>query len=81
MSWQPIETAPKDGSHILIIDATAKTPEADKVHWGRVMGKDYWRCGDSSDWEEDPRAAREILGAYETPTHWMPLPAPPGEGA
>ena len=78
--WQKIETAPKDGTYILIIDATAKTPEADKVHFGPVMRADYaWRCGDAEDWEKDRKLAREVLGAYEEPTHWMPLPQPPKE--
>lgn len=75
MRWQPIETAPKDGTYILIIDLTAETPEADKVHWA----ENVWRCGDELDWKENPQACREVVGVYRTPTHWMPLPIAPNK--
>jgi len=56
--WQPIETAPKDGTEVLIYDPSyPKNPMA--VDW-------YCPHDDTPGW----------LG---TPTHWMPLPAPPQE--
>ena len=69
MRWQPIETAPKDGTRILvpypIFDPGNLTASPDRyeiivVHW-REVG-----------WVSD--------GAWmlhEDPTHWMPLPPPP----
>jgi len=78
MIWQPIETAPKDGTYILVVDADCITPEADKAHWGPVFGSEFsWRAGDKESWAHDSRAAQELIGAYETATHWMPLPPPP----
>lgn len=71
MSWQPIETAPKDGSKILACRVTVYQPET--VVWAsyhpNAQGKECWRtssvCGDK----------RQHL------THWMPLPTPPQEAA
>lgn len=64
--WQPIETAPKDGTNILVF-----TPKG-KARAGVVCGIhcgwwttlfDEWTTSDG-DCEMDP-------------THWMPLPEPP----
>ena len=59
--WQPIETAPKDGSDILIWQP--KEDEQFVVYWDDV--EDGWRF-----------SPRHVLA--DEPTHWMPLPAPPG---
>ena len=58
--WQPIETAPKDGSSILL--ATPKGRIADGF-WALTYGVWSW------------------LYVMVEPTHWMPLPAPPGSQA
>jgi hypothetical protein len=61
--WQPIETAPKDGTHILIYDAYG---ECSVVYWFTYdNGND---CG----WTYDG-------GDRFDPSHWMPLPDPPKE--
>lgn len=61
--WQPIETAPKDGSILL---ATANSPVP--IYCGRrrlgQLGEPQqdefrWRCNSS--------------GRFGSPTHWMPL--------
>lgn len=64
--WQPIETAPKDGTHILGFDGSYMTTvewwepshKTEPGSWNLVQGciRGY------SEWE---------------PTHWMPLPEPP----
>lgn len=61
--WQPISTAPKDGSEILLID-----PE----HEIKVVST-YWHAFANGDgyWEN-----LEGLEEYN-PTHWMPLPTAP----
>lgn len=63
--WQPIETAPKDGSSILLFTGTGMI----EGNWsfGRwdqgVIYATYDGCGGT---------------AFESnPTHWMPLPEPP----
>ena len=64
--WQPIETAPKDGTHVLLGWA---------VGVGLVLSG-YW-----PDWR-GRKAWVTCVGQYQgsaAPTHWMPLPPPPGE--
>lgn len=73
--WQPIETAPKDGTAIMLYSPGKnggrwitrwKEPE---VQW--VVVKDGPEIL-SGDMEKKPRRDR-----IPPPTHWMPLPAPP----
>jgi len=59
--WRPIETAPRDGTPVLVGINDAGTRVV-LVRWQM----DDWRY---------PFTIRR-LKAY-TPTHWMPLPAPP----
>jgi len=72
--WMPIETAPKDGTEILVWNAV---PVGDAS--GSVMCV-YWNCVDR-DWEWCVVYSQDYLGGYATasnPTHWMPLPPAPG---
>lgn len=73
MNWQPIETAPKDGAHILIIDMTGTIPIADIAHWHEGT----FRAGTADCWEDAKGKGPEIMGVYNSATHWMPLPPPP----
>lgn len=68
--WQPIETAPKDGTAILVYDegAALVTWEVYRRHQEEHAD---WCLMDS--WQDEQ-------GGYSTvnhPTHWMPLPEPP----
>jgi hypothetical protein len=64
MEWLPIESAPKDGTHILIFEVPAF--EGDEQMY--VVGR--W-----SDFGWTESYADEY--AICSPTHWMPLPPPP----
>jgi hypothetical protein len=78
MAWRPIETAPKDGTWILmtngvdvaggqwIRDEGGTTEYRDED--GRYLGQD-----DRDDFE----GWMDWMGGIPSPTHWMPLPAPP----
>jgi hypothetical protein len=66
MMWQPIETAPKDGTQILC--CWAGSPEMDCLRW--IASREAW-CVHSGGWGE----AR--YRDDEAPTHWMPLPEVP----
>lgn len=65
MEWQPIETAPKDGTRIL-------------GAWPSFLKKNEWFiqpvffvCGVwLHGWDEDEDQPLK-------PTHWMPIPTPP----
>jgi hypothetical protein len=68
--WQPIETAPKDGTAILL--------------WAPYYAWSVWQgCWSGTGWivpnpviGDDLSVAGHLpLGGY--PTHWQPLPPPP----
>ena len=67
--WRPIETAPKDGTWVLLCWKETPTGSECFDEWspGQAVGKWYYdgwmRCSEYS------------VGG--NPTHWMPLPKPP----
>jgi Protein of unknown function (DUF551) len=65
MKWQPIETAPKDGTAILaLVDGLHENtgePFIAAVAWYR---EGFWLVNEEG-------------GDTYQPTHWMPLPPPP----
>lgn len=85
MTWQPIETAPKDGSHILLLEYRNAEDYQSSIcigFWG-----DY-RAGYAFDnpanyrWIDWGAGLLDEYGGDEvwsttTPTHWQPLPEPP----
>jgi hypothetical protein len=65
MTWQPIETAPRDGTVIdlwFVGDWNCRMPDAE---WSESLGAWFVR-GRHSSYLDGPLI-----------THWMPLPAPP----
>jgi hypothetical protein len=60
--WQPIETAPKDGTRIILGADLNVDPELWASWW--IGGDDRW--ANTPDWMW-----------FTSPTHWMPLPSPP----
>jgi hypothetical protein len=64
-AWQPIETAPKDGTDILVWPYWSDRLPA-QVHW-----RDLKRA--PGRWEITP----SFFCAGAKPTQWMPLPTPP----
>mgnify|MGYP001043157719 CR=1 FL=1 len=72
--WQPIETAPKDGSSIILFtrwegDVICPGP-FDEIQIG------YWDVGNNTGdiWHREPGWSLDKIG---TATHWMPLPSRP----
>jgi hypothetical protein len=61
--WQPIETAPKDGTKVLLF-CNPCGAGVGLFHLRRKL----WVLGDPNELE-----AEDII----FPTHWMPLPEPP----
>jgi hypothetical protein len=80
--WQPIETAPKDGTDLLLA-----------WNWrGRYVSIGKWARVNYLDWDTDRVVDSECWVQWESlnsivdtcvlvgpnaPTHWMPLPEPP----
>jgi hypothetical protein len=64
MTWQPIETAPKDGEDILV--------------WGMMLGHHVVQFDETN--PDFPWATLDgpsyLAGAFEV---WMPVPAPPSD--
>lgn len=73
MKWQPISTAPKDGSTVMVYPATWNGQTASMARWEMdehaKNPRPYWRRGDDM--------GRVSYSRGTSPTHWMPLPAPP----
>jgi hypothetical protein len=66
MMWQPIETAPRDGTAVLCFRLLDGKPEIKTAYWRpdrEAFGGEAW----------------SYFPSYP-PTHWMPLPEPPEKG-
>lgn len=77
VTWQPIETAPRDGTPIIAygrwageINGPDKEPGTYIVAWQYGGRTDYegfeWTCQNT-----------DAYAAWVKATHWMPLPEPP----
>ena len=62
--WQPIETAPKDGTSVLISNGVS----VGEAHYEEYAEGWFWAGGHSTD---------AVDYKVWTPTHWRPLPPPP----
>ena len=67
-SWQPIETAPRDGSHVILTDS--------KRQW---LG--YWEAQSpyGGTTNEFVSCTLPWASGEKKPTHWMPLPPSPNQ--
>jgi Protein of unknown function (DUF551) len=67
--WQPIETARKDGTRVLLFCPYGRT-------WIGVGAweENLYHNGEKA-WTTDD--GESVVLAYDPPTHWMPLPEPP----
>ena len=68
--WLPIESAPKDGTQILLCQGS----------WGPYLGffeEDIWLFYDSEVGNEGRQAFFNSWIEGYPPTHWMPLPPTP----
>ena len=72
MTWQPIETAPKDGKRVLVY------AWQDGVS---LLGVGFWvqprTLAELGGWICRTLPEQDVDGTFSDPTHWMPLPAPP----
>lgn len=75
--WQPIETAPKDGTRVLVYGTYQWEDYLDRQQTGAVTA--YYIAADFWD-DEDIGWVLISTNPYRDraqPTHWMPLPEPP----
>jgi hypothetical protein len=71
MEWLPIETAPRDGSWVLLKGGDSFEPTDSGRLYPCVSA--WW----NADWEEWVFVWFDSAwrGTWEAPTHWMPIPA------
>lgn len=69
-AWRPIETAPRDGTEVLVCRVY------EHGHAEYAVAHNY---GDGNGWRDmgDLGWAGMIHDEDNQPSHWMPLPAPP----
>lgn len=70
MQWQSIESAPKDGSDILLF-------ETGRVSIGHWWSQQTIQHGKTTSNIEQWWDGRFLVHIEPSPTHWMPLPATP----
>lgn len=61
--WQPIETAPKDGTNVLLVNRKGNMAA------GMFMDGAWWLRGGNH--------PNIFFNGHHGPTHWMPLPKAP----
>lgn len=74
MAWRPIETAPKDGTKVLLYINSRfegrRIVIAAWVHDPSLSIGYGWSSGEDLGWECETYLERDL-------THWQPLPEPP----
>lgn len=70
--WQPIETAPKDGTAVLVYPGTWSGRSASIAKWE----SDKYAKKPRPFWRRDDDMGRVTISRERSPTHWMPLPPP-----
>lgn len=75
--WRPIETAPKDGTSVLLLGWPGQEHGVCVGYWEPHFDYNEWtqESTDSSCWTYDDYDQDPIEDWQ--PTHWMPLPAKP----
>lgn len=81
-AWQLIETAPKDGTRVLVlfngephVARYAPVWAPGNLHW--IVNHPRWRSEDMQMVSEIEPNEFQVLAGYKGPTHWMPLPSAP----
>jgi hypothetical protein len=66
--WEPINTAPKDGTRILIFEPGEESPKTLRATLPGIVRVSCWR---------DDTIPAGWIGSERPPSHWLPLPGPP----
>lgn len=72
MSWQPIETAPKDGRVIIVMHEEVGSF---LMAWNPTGTNHLFAPGEIGIWEMPDRSMTWRAGE-DGPSHWKPLPTP-----
>lgn len=75
MDWRPIETAPKDGTEVLLYFEKGFT---EKGRWVDRETREYGKVTHRIEkWSWGSGVFGSLLGNEPEPTHWMPIPSGP----
>lgn len=72
--WMPIETAPKDGTDVLLCGGEMGDTMSFEVYPLKRTVLGYW---DGSLWNCGNSGGHDEYYVLVGPTHWQPLPEPP----
>jgi hypothetical protein len=73
MEWQPIETAPKDGTEVIVMHRHIETQIVHNAFW--IAKEETDDPNDVGWWSyEYSEVGRIKLDDWLAPTHWIPLP-------
>jgi hypothetical protein len=79
--WQPIKSAPKDGTPVDLWCANSEFPNrVTDAQWRKPTESEWFVHGGDGMKTADAQWIDPCgwpMGGDESPTHWMPLPAPP----
>ncbi len=70
--WRPIDTAPKDGTRVLLYATLFGASLG-----GHDLEKDYGQWVIIAAWDDQYGMWLDGSQCTPVPTHWMPLPSPP----
>ncbi|GLO70293.1 hypothetical protein MACH17_18100 [Phaeobacter inhibens] len=83
-TWQPIETAPRDGTEVIAIHCThygdGISPTIDGPFTAAFQNRKWRSSWDDSEVIEYMDWGGTDYKSIMDPTHWMPLPTPPKGG-
>ncbi len=76
--WQPIETAPRDGTWFLLCRQSEGWESYEVGRFDPLLFPEYVEAGNGL-YRKEMRTGYEWLGFnnFHRATHWMPLPPPP----
>lgn len=79
--WQPIETAPKDETEILILFDSATVPVVRLCWWrdGNDIVTETFRPDEVGWWSYQNSVSQDQID-WMKPVAWMPMPSPKGFG-
>ena len=80
--WQPIETAPRDGSWFVTANFNVDYPEFETGCYSPFSFREYVEREDGLFQAVDKTVMEWAnFNNFNRATHWMPLPAPPEQAA
>jgi hypothetical protein len=77
MKWHPIETAPRDGTWFMIINAREGYFSVEVGQYRRYCRYEYVQETSGLFRKVEHEVLEETFNNFHRATHWMPLPPPP----